>query len=124
MNTRKLILPSLMLAFALGQPAFAQKASEQFIPLGQSPGLSGEATLLGTIQAVDPNTGNITINLDKGGSRIICVLPKTRLWQDRSPEHQSSHKCELQDLKPGQRVEAMPQTGDPGHAEWLKVQKQ
>lgn len=123
MNTRKLILPSLILAFSFVQSAHAQKASEQFIPLGQSPGLSGEATLLGTIQAVDPNTGYITIQLDKGGSKIICVLPKTRLWQDRSPEHESSHKCELQDLKPGQRVEAMPQTGDPGHAEWLKVQK-
>jgi hypothetical protein len=124
MNTRKLILPSLVLALALGQPAFAQKASEQFIPLGQSPGLSGEATLLGTIQAVDPNTGNVTIHLDKGGSKIICVLPKTRLWQDRSPEHQPNRKCELQDLKPGQRVEAMPQKGDTTNAEWLKVQKQ
>lgn len=124
MNHRKLALLSLVLACAASQPGLAQKESERFIPLGQSPGLSGESTLLGVIESFDPNTGNATIKLDKGGSQVICLLPKTRLWLDRSETRQSNCKGDLPDLKPGRRIEAKAAAGDPGHAEWVKVQEQ
>ncbi len=32
--------------------AFAQKTTERYIPIGQSPGLSGEYTKIGNIEAV------------------------------------------------------------------------
>ncbi len=99
----------------------AQKAAEQFIPLGQSPGLSGVKTLLGTIRAVDPASNTITIDLDKGGIAVIGMGPSTRIWVDLAAAHKSNHAGSLVNLLPGLKLEVMPKRDKPNQAEWLKV---
>jgi hypothetical protein len=44
---------ALLLALLVLPPAYAQKATEQFIPIGQSPGISGVETRIGEIVASD-----------------------------------------------------------------------
>jgi hypothetical protein len=112
----------LCLALSGAQTALAQEAAERFIPIGQSPGLSGVSTLMGTIRSIDPATGNVTIDLDQGGSKVVCVGPATRLWKDLSRKREPNCAAGLADLQPGLRVEARPVSGDPVHAEWVKVE--
>lgn len=115
------IIAGLAVVAAAAQPALAQKSSERFIPIGQSPGLSGSVTLLGSVRAMDVASGQLTIALDGGGHQTIQVNPQTRLWLDRSEARAPSTTCEKSDLRPGVRVEAMPDKSTPGLAEWVKV---
>lgn len=54
---------TLVLLAALGgfPPAHAQEATERYIPLGQSPGVSGKLTSIGEIAEVDPRARTLTI---------------------------------------------------------------
>jgi hypothetical protein len=121
MNKALLAAFSLILASITCSPVLAQKAAEQFIPLGQSPGLSGVATLLGTIRSVDPASNTITIDLDKGGVAVIGMGPSTRIWVDRTAARKSNRVGNLDDLLPGRTLEAMPKPEKTDQAEWLKV---
>lgn len=111
----------LMLCLAAPQ-AQAQKAAERFIPLGQSPGLSGQVTLLGVIRDADPVSGQITLELEEGEVRAITVTRSTRVWVDRSLLRQSNLPGGFADLTPGLWLEAMPEANDPRQAEWVKVE--
>lgn len=102
-------------------PALAQQAAERFIPIGQSPGVSGTSTLLGTLRTADPASGRLTIDLAQGGSWAIDLTADTRLWLDRSLARQSSLKAGPAELKPGRRVEVLPAAQNPAQAEWVKV---
>ena len=52
---------ALALALAGNRGADAQRTTEQFIPIGQSPGLSGVVTYVGEIVAVQSGSGNLTM---------------------------------------------------------------
>ena len=39
----------------------AQKMTEQYIPIGQSPGLSGKYTVIGKLQSVNPQERTCTV---------------------------------------------------------------
>ena len=53
----------LLLVAVLGiTPAYAQKATEQFIPIGRSPGLSDAKTRIGQIESFDPGRSVLTLN--------------------------------------------------------------
>ncbi len=97
----------------------AQKATEQFIPIGQSPGLSSIATDVGTIAAADP--GSRTITLDPSGRRLR-VTERTRIWLDRSGFGQTNRPGRFDDLEAGQRVEVNYEDDTRREtAEWIKV---
>ncbi len=116
---RNAILTALLGALLLGAPqALAQKATEQFIPIGQSPGLSGKMTEIGTIAAVDRTTRTITLD-----GRIIAVTARTRIWLDRSKLKQPSAPVEFADLAVGRRIEVSYQDETrKDTARWIKIE--
>ncbi len=84
--------------------AFGQEATEMYIPIGQSPGVSSKSSLLGTIESVDP------------GKR------RTLIWIDRSHQKQRNQTGALADLQPGRKVEIKPEEGaGQAIAKWIKV---
>lgn len=98
-----------------------QQATERFVPLGQSPGLSGKSTLIGTIGTVDSRNASLAVQ-SGAGSQPVKVTPATRIWLDRSAARQSTLVATLADLRPGQRIEvkftdAIGRTT----ADWIKV---
>lgn len=113
----------LALVLAVVAQAHAQKAAERFIPLGRSPGLSGQTTLLGVIRYADPASGKLTLELKDGRAGAIAVTPATHIWVDRSLLRQANVPGGFDDLLPGRWLEAMPLAGDPGQAEWVKVEQ-
>jgi hypothetical protein len=111
----------LMACLASLSPAHAQKATEQFIPLGQSPGLSGVHTLIGRIEAVNPPSRTVTLALEEKKETII-VTERTHIWLDRSPLGLSNVKGSLADLIPGRLAEVKLAAPNQQEAEWLKVE--
>ena len=94
-----------------------QMMTEQFIPIGQSPGLSPTYTDIGEIEAVDRAARRITL-----AGRRIAVTPRTRIWLDRSALKQTNTTGRFADLRQGRRVEVKYEDETRREtAAWIKV---
>ena len=100
--------------------AAAQRSTEQYIPIGQSPGISGVRSYIGAITAVDAARRTFTVQ-DTTGPRVIRVVEGTRIWRDRSAERLSSEAGDLSDLRVGRRVEVRYLDDARDTADWIKV---
>src|SRR5688572_14788914 len=102
--------------------ASGQQATEMFIPIGQSPGLSGKGSLIGTLESVDPGKRMVTISSPSGAQRV-GITDRTLIWLDRSQQKQANHNGAINDLQKGRKVEVKLRKGEPkAVAEWIKVQ--
>jgi hypothetical protein len=113
------------LALLFGVPdANAQKATEIFIPLGKSPGLSGKYTTIGKIDAINAPDKTITMT-DSLGSYTIKVTERTKIWLDNSQLKSTNQKGSFADLREGLLAEVKHEDAarkDKGAAEWIKIQ--
>jgi hypothetical protein len=115
------IAMSVLLASAF-VPGFGQRTTEQFIPIGKSPGLSGKHSSIGEIETYDAESRALTI-VTPAGKQTLALTDQTRIWLDRSKQKLASAKGEVAELKKGRKVEvkyadAERKTG----AEWIKVE--
>lgn len=119
---RAMLLP-VLLSLCAGT-ALAQKATEVYIPIGQSVGLSGTHTLLGRVQQVDAAARRLTLRSDEGAATTVRVAEETSLWLDRSGLRQRSGIASLADLQAGRRIEIKLRGNDraAGVAEWIKIE--
>jgi hypothetical protein len=103
--------------------AQAQKATEVFIPIGQSAGLSGKLTLIGKIAAVDPQNRTITAT-DETGTHTVRLSERTKIYVDLSLQRSPNRPGTLADLRTGLLTEVKFEGNDrsKGVAEWIKVQ--
>jgi len=102
----------------------AQKAAEQFIPIGRSPGVSGVQSYVGAIEAVDPVRQVISVS-DRTGSQRIAITKRTRIWIDRSKQGKGNVAGEFADLRVGRRIEVKFEDAQRReNAEWIKVAPQ
>ena len=106
--------------------AHGQKATEIFIPIGQSPGLSNTISVIGTIEAVDPRGQTIAI-AGPSGSWSATVTARTKIWLDKSKLRLPNQKGSFADLQKGSLVEVKYEdpegrTTAKGPADWIKVQ--
>ena len=108
----------------LGSAAHGQKATEIYIPIGKSPGLSGKYTVIGRIQSIDAGNGTVTV---AGVSRTWTALisKETTIWLDRTLIRMTNRKGTMADCRPGVLVEMLyrdrrPRAG--GVCTWVKVQ--
>ena len=113
---------TLALALCAGaRDAQAQETTERFIPVGQSPGISGTRSYLGEIVSVNLQRKTFTVR-DAQGLRTIKVAPGTRIWLDRSAQQRTSVDGSMTDLEVGRRVEVL-YVDDRRRdtADWIKV---
>lgn len=102
-------------------PAEGQEATERFIPLGRSPGLSGTLTDLGTIESIDTQARSITLAGMPEGRRV-SVTERTRIWLDRSGLEMTNTVGGFSDLEPGLRAEVKYEDPEAkAVADWIKV---
>jgi len=120
---KSLIALGAVIALLLGAPlALGQMMTEQFIPMGQSPGLSGKHTDLGEIKQVDVEGRTITLGGAAGG-RAVAVTERTRIWLDRSKLQQTSVAGGFADLRKGRQVEVKYEDDERRQtAAWIKVE--
>jgi hypothetical protein len=119
---RTWIAVTLALALcALARDAHAQQTTERFIPVGQSPGISGTRSYLGEIVSVNLQRKTFTVR-DAQGLRTIKVAPRTRIWLDRSAQQLTSQTGSMTDLAVGRRVEVLyVDDRRKDTADWIKV---
>ena len=98
----------------------AQKATESFIPIGKSPGVSGVSTHIGRIDSVDVGKRTVTIR-GNGLLQSVEITGQTKIWLDLSKYKAKNRAATLQDLKKGRRIEVKPQHDRPDRAEWIKI---
>jgi hypothetical protein len=102
--------------------AYGHEQTERYIPIGQSPGVSGKSTWTGTVQATDPEARTITVAA-ADRRYTVAVTERTLIWLDRSRLRETALSGRYSDLQPGRRVEV--KYGDAkgeGAAEWIKVE--
>ncbi|MGH7382039.1 MAG: hypothetical protein ACREKR_07410 [Candidatus Methylomirabilales bacterium] len=110
-----------------GMPsAHGQKATEMFIPIGQSPGLSNTISVIGTIETIDPRGHTIAMT-GPSGSWSAMITNRTKIWLDKSTLRLTNENGTFADLRKGQLVEVKYE--DPegrgkakAAADWIKVQ--
>ena len=113
----------LALALAAAVPsAGAQKATEMFIPIGQSAGLSGKHTMLAQVQAVNETQRTLTM-LHNGTPYTVRLGARTPVWIDRSKQQQANSTGTLAEVKPGMSAEIkFEKNNRAAEVEWIKVQ--
>jgi len=116
-----LVCSAWLLALA-PQPAAAHPATERYIPIGLSPGMSGRQTYIGRIRAVDEASHTLTVQSEDGGERqTILITPASDMWIDRTRRGQTSVDASFEDCRRGSRIEAKLHEGS-READWVKIE--
>ena len=84
--------------------ARGQEATERYIPIGQSPGLSRQYNYMGPIDAVDAENRTLTV-AGPSGARLVKLTERTRIWLDRSMLESTSSSGRFEDCLLGRTVE-------------------
>lgn len=117
----RLVTATAVLLLLAALPAAAQQATERYIPLGQSPGLSAAQTYVGAIAGTDAGARTVTFGTGTE-RRSVRITPKTRIWIDRSRFGLPSMVGGFDDLKSGRRAEVKYlDDGRRDAADWIKV---
>lgn len=121
---RILLFTGVTLLLLTGPDALAQRSTEMYVPIGQSPGLSGKVTTIGTIDDVKLQEKVITCSYGSG-SISAKITPKTRIWLDRSKAKLPNSPGGFSDCTKGRRVEVKYVNNDRrdgADADWVKVE--
>jgi len=101
----------------------AEKETELYIPIGQSPGLSGKYTVMGKIDQVDSQNQSIKMS-GPSGSYSVKLTPDTSIYLDRSNDRLPNTYGTLADCRAGDTVEVKFEDNSRNKsAEWIKVEK-
>ena len=101
----------------------AEKSTELYIPIGQSPGLSGKYTVMGKIDQVDPRNQAIKMS-GESGSYTVKMTERTFIYLDRSKAQLSNIYGTLADCQVGDLIEVKFEDNSRNKPiEWIKVQK-
>jgi hypothetical protein len=121
MNHRIALFAVLGVALFAQSFAHGQRETERYIPIGQSPGMSGK-THIGTVDTVDARARSFVVVTPKGRYEV-SVSDRTRIWLDRSRQKQTALTGAFKDVQAGRRVEVKYE-GAAGakRADWIKVE--
>ncbi len=108
----------VFLTLLIAAPAAAQRATEVYIPIGESPGVSGSKSIIGTITDIQYEQREMTIS-SGGETRTVRITPETRYYLDKSGDKEQSVTARLEDCREGRRIEAY--VDDGGNAVWIKI---
>lgn len=100
----------------------ANKMTEQFIPIGNSPGVSYKQTSIGIIDTVDSEKREISVTEIDGAQKRYIVSDKTWVWLDNSKRQKANTVGDFKDCMVGQMVEVMPMQNHLDQAEWVKIE--
>ena len=120
MHKIAMAIPILWLCTA-GQ-ALGQQQTEIYIPIGESPGLSGTYTDVGQILSFDADSRTLSLAA-RGGTRRLRITGDTDIWLDRSAARLRNARGSVSDLVSGRRAEV--KYNDPAKrqsAAWIKVE--
>jgi hypothetical protein len=104
--------------------ALAQRATELYIPIGKSPGISGVCSMTGTIDSVYTAEHILKMSTSSGESYEVNVTDETKIYLDKSFLKQTNKIGTYSDCKVGAYCEVLYESHsrkDYGEAEWIKI---
>ena len=120
-TSRLLGIAALLAAIFAAPLAEAQKTTERYIPIGQSPGVSNVLTVVGTVGSTDPQRRSITIATPSGPLTAV-IRAEADIWIDRSKLRETNLNGNFTDLQSGRTVEIKFQNADRRQVvDWVKV---
>ena len=115
-------LAIVVLSLGAALDVSGQQATEMFIPIGQSPGVSNEGSVIGTLESVDQGRRSITI-VSLSGAQTVGITDRTMIWLDLSQQKQPNRNGAINDLQQGRKVEVKVRKDESTVvAEWVKIQ--
>lgn len=121
-NTGAAAMLALLFVAAVG--IAGQKATEIYIPIGMSPGISGTFSEIGEIVSYDADNRTLTLHND-GGDHPATLTDETDIWLDRSGSGDRNVVGTADELQPGRRCEVRYVYDGAtrlAEAEWIKVE--
>lgn len=113
----------LVIGFALSTAASAHIGTEVYIPIGMSPGVSGEHSYIGEIAQTTTEGYGLMMHRQAGDYSSIEINDKTRIYLDRSKVGKQNVRGTYADCQPGRVIEVKFRDNDPSKpAEWIKVE--
>ena len=119
---RKIAIAIPILWLCIAGQARAQQQTEIYIPIGESPGLSGTYTDVGQILGFDADSRTLSLAAE-GGTRPVRITSDTEIWLDRTGAKLRNVGGGVSDLVSGRRAEV--KYLDPGKRQsaiWVKVE--
>jgi hypothetical protein len=113
-----------LLVLGLAAGAGAQQSTEMYVPIGQSPGVSGVSSEVGRVVAYEEATRTLVFRA-AAGERRAELTDGTRIWLDRSGTASPSRSGSAADCRSGARVEvryAYDGATRTTRAVWVKVE--
>jgi hypothetical protein len=110
--------------FATMPLVLAQKSTELFIPIGQSPGASAKYTVMGTIDSVDMDNRTIFMQDSAGKNYDVKLTDKTKIYLDKSQLKKTNEMGTIADCSKGVYCEVLYESHarkETGEAEWIKL---
>lgn len=104
--------------------AMAQRATELFIPIGKSPGISDVCSMTGTIDSVYTEDHMLKMSTSSGEDYRVQITNETKIYLDRSILKQTNKIGTYSDCKAGAYCEVLYESHtrkDYGEAEWIKI---
>ena len=100
----------------------AEKATELYIPIGQSPGLSDKYVAAGRIEQVNYQKNTLTMSSDSR-TYTVTVSERTKYYLDRSKTGRTNLYGSFSDCKQGMMVEVRFEKDERNRpAEWIKLE--
>lgn len=96
----------------------AQQATEIYIPIGESPGISGDESIIGSISSIDYQRYQMTVST-VDGRQTLTMTKSTRYYIDRNAEKKRNMTGDVEDCEVGSRIEAY--VNEEGVVVWVKV---
>lgn len=117
----RMLILTIVASAVLAGVALAHPATEQFVPIGQSP---GPGVVEGTAGAVaEPAAdGPPIVSVERSGDQVgaYVVTPATRIYIDRSSQGLPNLVGTIADVQPGRVIEVRIDQ-ETRAAEWIKV---
>lgn len=119
--TKFALLTLLLCSILYSATVIAQETTEQYIPIGQSPGVSTEYSYIGMIVDTNEEEHSIVVRSNRG-EKTMRITDATRLWLDKSKQRQTSVDASYDDCEVGRKVEVKYRHDDHGVADWVKIE--
>ena len=97
--------------------SFSHPATERYIPMGESPGVSNGKSYIGAIQSVRTTASGFTMSVE-GDEKLIEVTEETKIYLDTGPGKTNRIGTE-EDCQVGRMIEVYLQ--EDGTAYWVKI---
>jgi hypothetical protein len=118
---------ALIVTVALAGAAAAHPATEQFIPIGASPGPGVVQGTAGAVAEPSAAGGEPIVSVENATGAelgVYVVTDQTRIYIDRSAQGLPGLVGTIDDVQPGRVIEVRIADPETRAAEWIKVRPQ